>query len=151
MASSENKPTGFTVVDRRQFTETGEARPAVPAVPPAAPAAPAAAQAEVATAGPAASIGMPAVDFPTFLLSLGSSVLLHLGEIDNEDGEATLAGKANAPARQPPDLAMAKHTLDILAMLQERTRGNLSKDEQDLLESLLYDLRLRFVTVARGA
>jgi hypothetical protein len=150
MASSENKPTGFTVVDRRQFTETGEARPAATAGAPAE-AAPATTQAEVATAGPAASIGMPAVDFPTFLLSLGSSVLLHLGLIDSEDGESTEPGKANAATRQPPDLAMAKHTLDILAMLQEKTRGNLSKDEQDLLESLLYDLRLRFVTVARGA
>jgi hypothetical protein len=43
------------------------------------------------------------------------------------------------------DLPMAKHTIDILAMLQEKTRGNVTPDEAKLLESLLYDLRLRFV------
>jgi hypothetical protein len=113
---------GFTVTDRRIFAdEKGTAR--VEEAPAAAPA-----------AKPAPSEGAPSIDFHTFVLSLGSSALMHLGELERP-GE----GAAEK------DLPMAKHTIDILAMLQEKTRGNLTPDEAKLLESLLFDLRLRFV------
>jgi hypothetical protein len=112
---------GFTVTDRRIFADDqGTAR--VEEVRPAPDEKPA--QAE----------GPPAIDFHTFVLSLGSSALMHLGELE----------RPGAGAAQK-DLPMAKHTIDILAMLQEKTRGNLTADEGRLLESLLYDLRLRFV------
>jgi hypothetical protein len=75
-----------------------------------------------------------AIDFHTFVLSLGSSALLHLGELERPD-----AGQA------VKDLPMAKHTIDILSMLQEKTRGNLTPEEDKLLESLLYDLRLKYL------
>ncbi len=74
------------------------------------------------------------IDFHTFVLSLGSSALLHLGELERPG--------ADGPAQ---DLPMAKHTIDILAMLQEKTRGNLTAEEDKLLDGLLYDLRLRYV------
>ncbi|MBC8133044.1 MAG: DUF1844 domain-containing protein [Deltaproteobacteria bacterium] len=77
---------------------------------------------------------LPTVDFHTFILSLGSSALLHLGELDHPDGREA-----------KPDLRLAKHTIDIIGMLQEKTRGNLASPEDRLIESLLYDLRLRFV------
>ena len=77
---------------------------------------------------------LPQVDFHTFILSLGSSALLHLGELDYPDGRE---------AR--PDLRMAKHTIDIIGMLQDKTKGNLNPAEARLIESLLYDLRLRYV------
>jgi hypothetical protein len=111
---------GFTVTDRRIFADdTGTAR--VEESPPAAkPAAPKAAP--------------PAIDFHTFVLSLGSSALLHLGELERPG-----AGAAEK------DLPMAKHTIDILAMLQEKTRGNLTPEEAKLIESLVYDLKLRYV------
>ena len=113
---------GFTVTDRRIFADDkGTAR--VEETPPAP-----------AAAKPAAPPGVPTVDFHTFVLSLGSSALMHLGELERPG-----AGAAEK------DLPMAKHTIDILAMLQEKTRGNLTPDEGKLLESLLYDLRLRFV------
>jgi hypothetical protein len=120
---SEGAPkAGFAVTDRRIFADDkGAARveesPA--ATMPAPPAAPEAA---------------PAVDFHTFVLSLGSSALLHLGELERPG-----AGAAEQ------DLPMAKNTIDILAMLQEKTRGNLTPEEDKLLESLLFDLRLRYV------
>jgi Domain of unknown function (DUF1844) len=114
--------TGFTVTDRRIFADDkGTARVEEP--PPAA---------SVADAEAASAPG--AVDFHTFVLSLGSSALMHLGELERPG--------ASAPAK---DLPLAKHTIDILAMLQEKTRGNLAPDEDKLLDSLLYDLRLRFV------
>ena len=115
---------GFTVTDRRSFKDAGEARPADDVAPPP-------------PAGPAAGAGsptLPAVDFHTFVLSLGSSALLHLGELEHPD--------VGAPQK---DLPLAKHTIDILVMLEEKTRGNLTAAEEKLIGSLLYDLRLRFV------
>ena len=97
---------GFTVTDRRSFGEGGESRAAEP--PAAPPPAPDAAPAD----GPP---HLPAVDFHTFVLSLGSSALLHLGELEHPEA---------GPAEK--DLPLAKHTIDILAMLQEKTRGNLT-------------------------
>jgi hypothetical protein len=132
--SSDTKGGGFTVTDRRGFTDAGEARPEVqsPAEgPPAAPAPPSAATARDAAV-------LPAVDFHTFVLSLGSSALLHLGELEHPE-----AGRAEK------DLPLAKHTIDILAMLQEKTKGNLTPAEEKLMESLLYDLRLRYVSASK--
>jgi hypothetical protein len=82
--------------------------------------------------------GMPPADFGTFVLSLGSSAIMHLGEFVPEAGQAT-----------EKDLPMAKHTIDLLEMLQAKTRGNLSPQEDKLLETLLYDLRIRYVEAAK--
>jgi hypothetical protein len=117
--------TGFTVTDRRIFADDKGTARVEEAPPPPGAASP---RAE------AAPTGVPPVDFHTFVLSLGSSALMHLGELERP-GE----GAAKK------DLSLAKHTIDILVMLQDKTRGNLNADEQRLLESLLYDLRLRFV------
>ncbi len=118
---------GFTVTDRRSFSEAGEARPADDAPPPPASPAP-------GGAIPGGVPTLPAVDFHTFVLSLGSSALLHLGELEHPD--------VGAPQK---DLPLAKHTIDILVMLEEKTRGNLTAAEEKLIASLLYDLRLRYV------
>ncbi len=115
---------GFTVTDRRSFSEGGEPRDPAQSPPPATDTAPAAAGAP----------SLPAVDFHTFVLSLGSSALLHLGELEHPD--------VGAPQK---DLPLAKHTIDILVMLEEKTKGNLSPAEEKLISSLLYDLRLRYV------
>lgn len=123
---AEDKPgdgkPGFTVKDRRGFAESGDAREPEPAAAP-----------ESSLETEAATDFAP-VDFHTFILSLGSSALLHLGELDHPDGEPST-----------PDLPMAKHTIDIIAMLEEKTKGNLSAPEARLVESLLFDLRLRYV------
>jgi uncharacterized protein DUF1844 len=81
---------------------------------------------------------LPEIDFATFVLSLASSALLHLGQMPDPDTKKT---ESNLP--------MAKQTIDILAMLQGKTRGNLSRDEEQLLENLLYDLRLKYVEAAK--
>jgi hypothetical protein len=121
---------GFTVTDRRSFSEGSESRaPEASAAPPPQSPAPG------TTDAPAgASPTLPAVDFHTFVLSLGSSALLHLGELEHPD--------LGAPQK---DLPLAKHTIDILVMLEEKTRGNLTPAEEKLIGSLLYDLRLRYV------
>lgn len=81
---------------------------------------------------------LPPVDFQTLVISLGSSVLMHLGAVPDMDG--------GAPA---VDLTLAKHSIDVLAMLQEKTRGNLTAAEADLLHGLLFDLRLKYIEAAR--
>jgi hypothetical protein len=77
---------------------------------------------------------LPAVNFSTFIFSISSSALLHFGEIQDP-----------ATGEKKKNLSMAKHTIDILAMLEEKTRGNLSPDEEQLFKNILYDLRIRYV------
>lgn len=77
---------------------------------------------------------MPEVSFTAFVISLSSSVLYHLGEI--KDPATGMTGK---------DLPIAKQTIDTLKMLQEKTMGNLDDEEAEMIENILYDLRLRYV------
>ena len=82
---------------------------------------------------------LPQIDFSTFILSLSTSAFYHLGMVpDPETGK---------PA--PPNRALARQTNDTLEVLQLKTRGNLDAQESHLLESLLYELRLRFVDAPR--
>ncbi len=81
---------------------------------------------------------LPPVDFQTLVISLGSSVLMHLGAVSESDASAAQV-----------DLPLAKHSIDVLVMLQEKTKGNLTAAEADLLQGLIYDLRLRYIEVAR--
>jgi hypothetical protein len=131
MAEDNEERRGFQVKDRRRFSESGEARAEAadeaPA-PGATPAAPAAAE--------------PAdepVTFSTFVLGLSTQVLLHLGEIPNPMTHAL-----------ERDLGAAKHVIDILGILREKTRNNLEPGEESLLDSVLYDLRMRYVELVRG-
>lgn len=80
------------------------------------------------------SPGMPEVNFSTFILSIGSSALVQLGEVpDPESGQMM------------ENLLAAKHSIDILSMLQEKTKSCLDSNEQQLLDTLLYDLRMKYV------
>jgi hypothetical protein len=77
---------------------------------------------------------LPKVDLNTFVLSLSSSALVQLGDVpDPESGQI----------RQ--NLPLARHTIDILAMLEKKTKGNLSPDEDDLLKNILFELRMKYV------
>jgi hypothetical protein len=76
----------------------------------------------------------PEINFATFVASLMQSALLQLGAIEDPT-----AGTKNK------NLPLAKQTIDILSMLQEKTAGNLSEEEENLLKNILYDLRLMYV------
>lgn len=78
---------------------------------------------------------LPRIDFSTFVLSLATSGMVHLGLVPLAEGEET----------PEPNLALAQQTIDTLDMLQEKTRGNLSDEESQLVQSVLYELRMRFV------
>ncbi len=81
--------------------------------------------------------GGATIDFSTLVLSLGTTALYQLGEIGDSEG--------GAEKRAEPNLAIAKQTIDTLEMLSEKTRGNLTDTESKLLESILYDLHMKFV------
>jgi len=75
------------------------------------------------------------ISFAQFILSLGTTAAVHFGDLpDPVSGE-----------RGDPDLLAASQMIELLSLLQEKTRGNLDPAEAKLLEDLLYDLRLRFV------
>jgi hypothetical protein len=86
-----------------------------------------------------ASDGLAKLDFSTFVLSLSTSAFYHLGLVPDPESGASAS----------PNLALARQTIDTLEILQEKTRGNLDADEAHLLESLLYELRMRFVDASR--
>ncbi len=79
-----------------------------------------------------------AAEFSTFVITLSTSAMLYLGEIPDPDGRKV---EVNLP--------MAKHSIDLLVMLREKTKGNLTAEEQKLLDNLLYDLRIKYVTKSR--
>ncbi len=126
---------GFIIKDKRTFSpETGEPRAAEPQEAEEEKAAEK--EAPTGEARPAAEeeAQLPEVNFSTFIFSLSSSAFLHFGEIPDPSSGSK---KKNLP--------MAKHTIDILGMLEKKTRGNLTPDEEQLFENILYDLRMRYV------
>jgi hypothetical protein len=73
-------------------------------------------------------------DFSTFLLSLASSVMVHLGRVPDPTGGG-----------ERVNLELARHSIDLLAMLEQKTRGNLTGEESALLTRLLHDTRLAWL------
>jgi hypothetical protein len=156
MTEGESKP--IRVVDRRMFTPEGELRPGfepeetvaeaagpapMPAAPsPATPAAPAATAEDAAPpvdAEPEAA-GEPGGEFARMVSSLATTAYSALG---------LLSDPAAGPRHR--DLAIARQMIDWLAVLEQKTRGNLSFEESDLLSRVLYELRLAYVEVGRAS
>jgi len=117
---------GFKVTDRRRFTGGGDADDQ------------GASDSDVSEAPPSAESTLETVTFASFVMGLSTQTLMHLGEIADPSGAT--------PTR---DLVAAQHLIDILAVLKTKTTGNLSAEEAGLLEALLYDLRIRYVTIAK--
>jgi hypothetical protein len=130
---------GFKVADRRRFSpETGEARETT-----------ATTDAPSETADPRAGVirgeahkepdeQLHEINFSTFVISLSTQALMHLGEIPDP-----MTGKVEG------DFPVAKQMIDIIGVLQEKTRGNLDPGEQQLMEDVLYDLRMRYVEAVK--
>ena len=81
---------------------------------------------------------MPEVTFSTFVMSLNTSALYHLGELaDPETGGRVV------------NFELARHAIDTLVVLEQKTKGNLTEEENELLKNILYDVKLRFVNAVR--
>ncbi len=77
---------------------------------------------------------LPEINFATFIFSLNHSVLVHLGVMDDP-----------STGEKIKNLPLAKQTIDILGMLEEKTQGNLTEDEEKMLKNILYDLRMIYI------
>ncbi|MBQ7457385.1 MAG: DUF1844 domain-containing protein [Desulfovibrio sp.] len=85
---------------------------------------------------PTSMVSMPKVTFQTFILSLASSALVQLGEVPDPTS-----------GQKHTDKTLAEHSIGILDMLKEKTRGNLSSEEEQMLSSLLFETKMKFVKV----
>jgi hypothetical protein len=123
---------GFVIKDRRAFDDKGdvkgqESKEEPPKEEPKKKAAP----------DKDEGMPLPEVNFNSLIFSLSSSALINLGEIaDPHSGQ------------KQKDLPLAKHTIDTIAMLQDKTKGNLNPEEQRFLDTILADLRWRYVKMA---
>ena len=82
---------------------------------------------------------MPQVTFASFILSLNTSALFHMGELPHpETGEKVI------------EEALAKHTIDTLDLIAQKTKGNLERDEEELVTRVLYELKMKFVNLQKA-
>jgi len=125
---------GFVIKDRRSLDEKGELKEKGPEEKPEKKDK----KPEAPPTQDEGRIPMPEANFNSLIFSLSSSALLHLGEIADPQTQQKKA-----------DLTLAKHTIDLIAMLKDKTKGNLSEEESRFLESVLADLRWRFVKAAK--
>ena len=166
MPEEEEKERGFKVADRRRFSAEGEAKPEVEDQPAAAPSKPIekpatpqhahdesqfegpseGAQAEASAAYEKAASGQPGSEglgpqdltFASFVVGLSTEALALMGEMPHP-----------ATGERITDLVGAQQLIDIIGMLQNKTRGNLSPDEDALIDAILFDLRMKYVEKAR--
>ncbi len=94
---------------------------------------------EQANAGDRATPELPRIDFATFVLSLSHGALVHLGDAPDPSG-----------VKNAPDLELARQSIDLLSLMEEKTRGNLTGEEERMLANILSDLKLRFVEVSKA-
>ena len=123
---------GFVIKDRRAFDDKGDVKDQEPKEEP---------RKEEARKKPREEkeegMPLPEVNFNSLIFSLSSSALINLGEIaDPHTGQ------------KQKDLPLAKHTIDTIAMLHDKTKGNLNPEEQRFLDTILADLRWRYVKMA---
>jgi hypothetical protein len=82
----------------------------------------------------------PPVSFVAFVYSLASNAAVHFGDLPDPVTNE----------KRPPDLDAAAQVIDLLAMLEEKTRGNLTAEERQLLETVIFELRMRYVEAKKG-
>lgn len=126
---------GFKVEDRRRFSPgTGASRESAERSESSASSDEKVSQEEARAAQTSASREISEISFSTFVIGLSTQALMHLGEIPDP-----LSGKVES------DITVAKQMIDIIGMLQDKTRGNLAPGEEKLMEDILFDLRMRYV------
>jgi len=128
---------GFVIKDRRHFDEDGDTRKETAEEKKEAPAREQEARAQQSQAEKPyddAESQLPEITFAGFILSLHTSALFHFGELEDP-----------VTKEKRKNLSAAKQTIDMLAMLRDKTQGNLEDDETKLLDGILYELRMRYV------
>ena len=126
--AEEKEDKSFTIKDKRSFTPEGELKEE------ATPEEPKREAKEEAQEEKVWEAPLPEINFASFIFSLSTSALLHFGEITDPISN-----------KKERNLPLAKQTIDLLGMLKEKTKGNLSNEEDDLLDNILYNLRMKYV------
>jgi hypothetical protein len=125
----------FVIKDKRIFAEGGEDQPIKEdKEKPLDEAAAEESESTEAQEQEAEDYQLPELNFATFIFSLNHSVLVHLGVMDDP-----------STGKKVRNLPIAKQTIDILGMLEEKTKGNLTEDEEKMLKNILYDLRMIYI------
>jgi hypothetical protein len=132
--SKEQEEQGFRVTDKRGFREDGES--SAPEASEKAEEKPAHEQSSARDSSPLGkeSPQRPPIDFPSYILSYYTQGLVLMGEVPNPYTN-----------KKEEDIESARHTIEILSMLEQKTKGNLSSEEQQLLGTVLYELRMKFM------
>jgi hypothetical protein len=130
----EEEEKGFVIKDRRTFDKEGELKEEKAQEP-----APEKEKQQRKKAVEEEKLPLPEVNFNSLIFSLSSSAFFNLGEIaDPQTGQ------------KQKDLPMAKHSIDIIAMLQEKTKGNLNDEEAKFIDNILAELRIRYVKAVKN-
>ncbi|HVG01910.1 MAG TPA: DUF1844 domain-containing protein [Nitrospira sp.] len=132
----EEQDQGFVIRDRRG---RGEEAPSSSAPTPPPSTAPSPSEVPHEHADSKMPGGHLPVNFSSFVISMGSSALMLMGE-QLDPGQPAM----------PLNLPQAKEIIDLLSMLEEKTRGNLTPDEQVVMKDMLYALRMKFVSLTSG-
>ena len=130
--AKEEEETGFRITDKRAFREDGEVRESARSEDAEGTRGAGSKKVEPPVEEAPGSEGK--IDFPSYVLSYYTQGLVLLGEVPNPYSN-----------KKEEDTQAARHTIDILTMLEEKTKGNLSKEEEQLLGSVLYELRMKFM------
>ena len=138
--SEDEEKAGIKIVDRRHFTSSGERREDVPEEPPATPQGEEPQREAAEHAGPGGFEHRPVdepqgVDFTMLINAMAQPALLFLGEIPHPGSEQTTV-----------DLTQARLQIDMLDLLKVKCRGNLTAQEEGLLDRVLYQLRMLYVS-----
>lgn len=145
----EQQEQAFTVSDKRLFTREGARRegqtrpdPSPPPPPPSPPrsAEPRRRASPLNTGLPPEEDDVPPADFSTYVIMLANTVMMLLGQVPDP-----------VTQQRRLDLTQAKHTIDILMMLKVKTQGNLNAEEMKLLEDVLPQLQMAYVSISRQA
>jgi Domain of unknown function (DUF1844) len=136
---SEEDPKSFVIRDRRGRGEEETSTSSGPSTASASADSPAAASTGDRSLHEEGHEPHPPVTFAGFVFSLGSSAMMLMGEqLDPQQG------------RLPMNLPQAKEIIDLLSMLEAKTQGNLTTEEQSVLTDMLYALRMKYVDLASG-
>ena len=135
MPDEKGEEKGFVIKDKRIFSEKEQELKKEDKEPEKEPVKEETKAQETASAEKQeAEAQLPEINFPTFIISLNASALVNLGAIEDP-----------ASGKKVKNLLIAKQTIDILNMLEEKTRGNLTEEEEQILKNILYDLRIIYV------
>ncbi|MGB7592440.1 MAG: DUF1844 domain-containing protein [Terriglobia bacterium] len=140
MAGEESSSSGFKVVDRRPFAADGSRKEEIPAEEKEVEAAPEGDRSTLPEpqSEPGGQFEDESSGFETLVSYLSTTAMFQLGLIPGPSGEHI-----------PADMPNAKRTVDLLEVLQEKTKGNLSASESRLLQDVLYELRMSFVEMQK--